>query len=244
MTRAEIVLRQPPGRPWGSANVSVFCVKLEAYLRMTATPFRAEPGDPFGSPSGKMPFAVIDGETVADSQIIVERLEAAREEPLDAWLDEDGVATARLVRRTLEEAYYFVLLWLRWADEDGYATTAPAFRALMPPIVGHLAVPMIRRGLVKSLHAQGTGRHAKAYIHEMGMRDLDAVARVFKGPFLLGERPSTADAVVFAFLETTLGFPCPSPVREHLRQKTALVAYHARLRERFWADAGLGPLPS
>jgi glutathione S-transferase len=244
VTLPEVVLRQPPGRPWGSANVSPFCIKLETYLRMAGVPFRAEPGDPFGSPSGKMPFAVLGGETVADSQVIVERLEAEHGEPLDAWLDDERAARARLIRRALEEAYYFVALWLRWGDDAGYAVVAPTFRALLPSAIAWLAVPVIRRGIVKSLHAQGTGRHPAARIHEMGKRDIDALARVFEGPYVLGARPSTCDATVFAFVEITLGFPCPSPVREHMAAQAPLVAYHAMMRDEYWGDAGLGPLPS
>ena len=244
MTLPEVVLRQPPGRPWGSANVSPFCAKLETYLRMAGVRFRAEPGDPFRSPSGKMPFAEIGGETIADSQVVIERLEAEHPTPLDAWLDDAQAARARLVRRMLEEAYYFVALWLRWGDDEGYATVAPAFRALLPAAVGWLAVPMIRRGIVKSLHAQGTGRHTRERIHEMGKRDIDALAHAFEGPFVLGARPSTCDATVFAFVEITLGFPCPSPVRAHMASITPLATYHAMMRETYWADAGLGPLPS
>ncbi len=231
-----IVLHQPATRPWGTPNMSPFCCKLETYLRMAEVPYTAVAADFRKAPKGKIPFVTLDGELMGDSQLIIEELERRLgSRALDADLSPRDRALGRVVRRTLEEAFYFCGLYFRWKADDGYAVLAPEFKKMLPAPL-RIAMPMIRRATKKKLHAQGTGRHTAEEVAAMGAADRAAVAELLGDrPFLLGDRPRTPDATIFAFLEGVLGFPLESPVKAAAAHPN-LVAFRARVRERWWKD--------
>jgi glutathione S-transferase len=232
-----IVLHQPATRPWGSPNMSPFCAKLETYLRMADVPYSTVPVDFRKTPKGKIPFVVLDGDRVmGDSQLIIEELERRLgDRALDAGLAPRDRAIGRAVRRTLEEAFYFIGMYFRWKTDEGYAILAPEFKKILPAAF-RIALPMIRRSVKKQLHKQGTGRHTVEEVAAMGAADLEAVAELLGDrPFLFGDLPRTPDATVFAFLEGVLGFPLESALQVAAAHPN-LVAYRARVRERWWKD--------
>jgi glutathione S-transferase len=138
-----------------------------------------------------------------------------------------------MVRRTLEEGYYFVGLYQRWGRDEAYAITRDAFKKFVPG----LAIPFVRRMQMKKLHHQGTGRHTMDEAMAIGAADLDALAELLGDrPFLLGDKPRTIDCTLFGFLESTLGFPLDGPLRKRGESHANLVAYRKRIRDRWWAD--------
>lgn len=233
----EITLHQPPTRPWGTPNLSPFCIKLESYLRMAEIPYKPAGFGRGQAPKGKIPYVLLDGKFLGDSHLIIAELErrltAAGKRALDDGLSARDAATGHFVRRTLEEAFYFVGVYVRWKTEEGYATTREEFKKFLPGIV----VPFVRRSMHKKLHEQGTGRHSYDEVMAMGAADLDAVAELLGDrPFVLGDAPRTVDCTVFAFLEASLGFPVDTPVKLRGLGHANLVAYRKRLRERWWKD--------
>lgn len=233
----EIILHQMPTRPWGTPNLSPFCAKLECYLRMADIPYKPAAFGRGESPKGKMPYIKIDGQLLGDSQLIIEELERrlAKEgkRPLDAGLSARDQAIARLIRRTLEEAYYFVGMYNRWKTDAGYKIQREEFAKVVPKII----IPLIRRDIVKKLHHQGTGRHSVEEATAMGAADLDAIAEILGDrPFVLGDAPRTVDATVFAFLEATLGYPLDGEIKKHAAGHANLVAYRKRIRDTWWKD--------
>lgn len=236
-----LVLFQPPGRAFGMANLSPFCAKLECYLRMKELPHEVRAGSVRDAPKGKIPFVQLDdGTRMGDSQLILERLErdhaALGREPLDAHLDARQRAVGRLVRRTLEEGTYFIGMWHRWHRDEGWVALRPEFEKILPPPI-RVLLPLIRRQVKASLRAQGTGRHSLDELTAMAVADWDAVLEVLgDGPYLFGDRPTTCDATVYAFADAMLSFPAPSPMRDALRAKPALVAYRDRVRKRWFPE--------
>jgi glutathione S-transferase len=232
-----IVLHQPPGRPWGTPNLSPFCTKLETYLRMAEVPHAVVAADFRKAPKGKIPFVTIDDKLVGDSQLVIEELERRLgDRALDAGLGARDRAIARTVRRMLDEAFYFVGMYFRWGTDDGYAILAPEFKKVLPAPF-RVLMPVIRRGVKKSLHKQGTGRHTPDEVAGIGAADLDALSELLGDQdFLFGKAPRTVDASVFAFIEGIAGFPLDSPLKRHLQGKPNLIAYRDRVRARWWKD--------
>ena len=233
----EITLHQPPTRPWGSPSISPFCAKLECYLRMAEIPYQPAAFGRGEAPKGKMPYVRIGGHVIGDSQLIIEELErrlaAEGKHPLDEGLSPRDAAIARLVRRTLEEATYFIGMYARWKTDDGYAIQRDEFKKWVPGII----VPLIRRDIRKKLHHQGTGRHSFEEVSAMGKADYDAIAEILGDrPFLFGDKPRTVDATVFAFLEAMLSYPLETPLQKHVQGLANLVAYRQRIRARWWTD--------
>src|SRR6185312_9087855 len=135
----EITLHQPPTRSWGSPNLSPFCAKLECYLRMAEIPYKAATFGRSEAPKGKMPYVRLDGKLMGDSQLIIEELErrlaAEGKHPLDEGLSARDHAISRLLRRTLEEAYYFIGMYARWKNDDGYAIQKQEFKKFIPGFI-------------------------------------------------------------------------------------------------------------
>jgi glutathione S-transferase len=234
---SELVLHQPPNRSWGAPNLSPFCAKLETYLRMTDVPYKLGPFGRSNAPKGKVPFVMLDGKYMGDSQLIIDELERRRaasgKEPLDAGMSVQDAATARLVRRMLEEALYFVGMYQRWVHDEGYCATAGEFAKFVPRI----ALPFVRRMQRKKLYEQGTGRHTFDEVMAMGIADWDAIAGTLGDkPFLLGDKPRIVDAGMYGFLEGTLRFPVDTPLTVHVRGTANLVAYRDRIRAQWWKD--------
>jgi glutathione S-transferase len=235
---AELVLHQMPGRPWGTPNLSPFCAKLETYLRIAAVPHTTAPADMRVAPKGKVPYVRFDDRTLmGDSQLVIERLEAAAgDQALDAGLSAHDRAIGHAVRRMLEEGFYFVAVYLRWHEDEGYEVLTPEFKKMLPAPL-RMIMPLIRRSVRKTLHKQGTSRHGREDVVAMGIADLAALAELLGDrPFLLGDQPRTVDATVFAFLEGVLGFPRDTEVQARARSHLNLVAYRQRVRERWYKD--------
>ena len=234
----DLTLFQPPTRPWNTPNLSPFCIKLECYLRMAEIPYKSAAMQRTKAPKGKIPYVELPGgKLLGDSQLIIEQLErdltAEGKLALDAGLSARDVATGHLTRRALEEGYYFVMMYMRWKTEDGFAATREEIKKFVPGIV----VPLVRRDIRKKLHGQGTGRHTEAEVIALGGSDFDACAELLGDrPFLLGEKPRTVDCTLFAFLEGVLGFPVDSPLKARISAHANLVAYRQRIRDRWWKD--------
>ncbi len=222
---------------WGLPNASPFCMKVENYLRMSNLPYRTVSVlNPAKGPKGKLPFITDNGQTVADSSFILDYLKATHGDTLDAQLGEAERAQALALQRLLEEHLYWCAVHDRWAVDENWAFTKPAFFGALPPAVRDLVAALARRGQLKELHGQGIGRHTREEIDALGKADLTALSHVLAGkPFFLGDRPTSLDATAYAFLANLLWVPIDSPLTRHARALQNLTAYAERMKQRYYA---------
>lgn len=216
------------------SSSSPFCIKLEAFLRMAGLQFETKVALPTAGPRRTVPWIDDDGTVVADSQLAIEHLVKKHDLKLDEKLDDTARVTGHAVRRMLEEATYFGILYLRWIDPAGWEAYKPVIRPLLPPVVGGPIVALVRRGIRDRLNKQGTGRCEAQEINAMLMRDFDAVAELLGDkPFLLGDQPTSHDATVFAMVTALISFPVASAAKNHVDGK-ALGAYRDRFAARIF----------
>jgi glutathione S-transferase len=225
---------------WSLTDLSPFCSKVEAYLRMAEIPYRGVVGDPRKAPKQKLPV-LQDGELlIPDSNAILAHLESTRGRPLDARLSPHQQAIATAVRSMIEEQLYFLVVYLRWKSDAAWAIYQPVFIEL----AGQLGVPGFMRGFVsnqvrkqmlRALHGQGTGRHTPEEIVTIGKGLIDSVAELCEGPFYFGAEPSTLDATVYAFGESLVQAPFEGPVKDHAARR--LGSYLDHVRARYFAPA-------
>lgn len=222
--------------PVEGVNASPFCAKVEVYLRLRRIPHRVVIDPPFKGPKGKLPFIVDDGRIIADSGAILAHLEASRPDPLDAGLDAAARTTAHLVRRTLEESLYFVMLFDRWAIDANWPRVRDGFFGMIPGALRPLVTGLIRRKILRDLKGQGTGRMTVAEVHARGVADIEAVAEALgTRDFLVADRPTTIDVTLHAFVDNLLAAGFPGPLREAARGAAGLVGHHARMTARLGA---------
>jgi hypothetical protein len=166
------------GPAWGTPDISPFVVKLETYLRLAGIPYESKPGDPRKGPKQKLPYVDDDGALLGDSRLIIEHLEARRGVSLDAHLSPKQRAVAAAFQSMLEEHLYFVIVYERWQLDANWQRYLPTMRQILSgavpgPLTGVVA-GIARKQMLKSLHAQGTGRHTP---EEVGRIEIASSAR-------------------------------------------------------------------
>jgi glutathione S-transferase len=216
-------------RAWKAPNTSPFCTKLETYLRMADIPYQLAPADrPFGrSPRGKVPYILFEGQLLADSSRIIAHLKERLGDVLDGNLSAAQQALGHLVQRTLEENSYWAILYQRWHDDANWEVTRRVlFGSMMSAPLSWVIPDLSRRRVLGTLFAQGTSRHDRSWVLGGLKRDISAVSlQLGDQPYLFGERPSSFDAVIYAFTSSIwktpfgaeLGAP-PANIGAHLER--------------------------
>ena len=221
---------------WGLPNASPFCMKLETWLRMVNLPYEAKSvTGPPKSKSGKIPYLERpDGTLLSDSSLIIETLTGEHGVRLDEGLSATERAQGLLLQRLFEEELYFHLLYDRWYDPAGWQITAPAYFDGLPWFVRKVVVPVIRRQLMAAVRGQGIARLSADYRNKKGIADIGAIAATLGDrEFFLG-RPTTTDAIAYAFLANCLWTPVRSPTSDSVREHQNLVSFCERMKERYW----------
>jgi glutathione S-transferase len=218
---------------WGLPNVSPFCLKLETYLRLAGIPYTVKVTTSMGrTPKGKLPFIIDGSETVYDTSLIIQYLKSKYGDPLDKQLTLDQRALGVALQRMLEEHLYFAMTYSRWVDPNYY----PAFIGTIfgkLPVFAKLFVPaLVRRQVRKQLWQQGTGRHTPEEVYQFGIEDINACGQILGSKtFLFGEKPSSYDVILYAFLEEIIIPPINSPLQSAVNHRPELVAFCTRIRK-------------
>lgn len=225
---------------WGR-NISPFTLKLETWLKIAGLPYQVVPTrNPGHGPKGKLPFIEDeDGTRVADSSLIIRHLERTRGLDLDAGLSETERAQALALQRLFEDHLYFIGVWNRWIDPDGWRATEPALFGFLPPGVRQVVPPLVRRRVRRDLVGQGLGRHSQAEQYAMGRADLAAVSTLLgERRFFFADRPSTTDAIAYGCLANLLLVPVETELKRIGASFLNLVAWTQAMDRRFAAGFG------
>jgi glutathione S-transferase len=216
-------------------NISPFALKLEAWLKLAGLPYQVVAiRNPGQGPKGKLPFIEDDdGQFIADSSLIIEHLSRTRGVDLDAGLEPGQQALALALQRLFEDHLYFIGVWGRWIDPEGWATFGPAVFAGVPPPLRQIVGGLVRRRIRKKLDAQGIGRHRQDELYAMGRADLEAVSTMLADrQFFLADRPTTIDAVAYGFLANLLLVPIEGEPKRIAGTFANLVAWTEAMERR------------
>ncbi len=201
---AEVTLHQFAPDP-GTESGSPFCVKVHRALAFKGVSYRPKT---VGSPGelkrlnpgvSKVPVLEWDGELVADSTRIVRFLDAKVPDPPLEPTDAAARAQCRLIEDWADEALYWFPVYMRWQVLSNFEPFAERAFGFMPAPV-RWVVPkfVIRRGVLASLHGQGTGRLTVEQLMQRLEENLQMIEGLLgEQPFLCGERATAADISVF-----------------------------------------------
>lgn len=225
------------GPQFGVADPSPFVLKIDAYLRMTGIEFETSPDfeNLRKAPKGKLPFIEDGSETVCDSFFIIEYLRNKYHPSLDEWLSDEQRGIANLVIKSLDENFYWCIVYDRWISEDNWAVVKKAFFGGMPFPLKHIVPFIIRRNVKKALYTQGLGRHNEAEIKAISEHTLESLSMLLGGkPYFFGEQPCTLDAVAYGFLAQLTLTDFESPMDELAKKFENLVRFCERVQERYY----------
>lgn len=227
---------------WGLPTTGPFALKLLAWLRLAELPYElVHLDDTRKGPKGKSPWiedpAVGDHPLVlGDTELIIRHLRDSRGVDPDAWLDDRQRATALAWQRMIEEHLHQVYEHELIVQDAGFEHFRTLFDAL-PVLVRGMLASYMRSHFRKQLQARGVGRHSDDEIAAMGIADVDALVTLLgDGPFLLGERPCSLDAVAYGFLAPMIYSELPTPTWSHARSQPTLRAWADRLRKTWFPD--------
>jgi glutathione S-transferase len=223
----------PPA--WNLPNASPFCLKLETYLRLSDIPYQIKTiYDPRRAPKGKLPFIIDGDKKIADSGLIIDYLKQTYGDKLDQALSPVQRATAIAVQRLLEDHLYWIVFHSRWADPTGWSEVKNEFFRGMPAPMKWVVPELIRKKFMKVLHGQGTGRFTDDERFMLGKADIDAIVILFaKQPFFCGDKPTSIDCCLWAFLTLLINTPVRSQIQDYVKSLTVLTDYDARMRQQF-----------
>jgi len=233
----KITLYQTP-MAWGTPNLSPFCFKLEAYFRMVGMAYDVKMAELAKAPKGKVPYVELDGQLMGDSQFIIEHLQKKHGDTLDANLTPEQKAVGHTIRRMLEECTYWYIVYMRWVDEAGWRAYTPVVETMIPKVTGGpVPIAALRQKMLGILHDQGTGRHNVDEVQKLAKEDISALATLMGNkPYLLGDAPTSFDAVVYSFLVSIIANPVDSEFKQHTLSQENLVRYCTRFKSRYFAN--------
>ncbi|GMT21620.1 hypothetical protein PFISCL1PPCAC_12917 [Pristionchus fissidentatus] len=196
-----VYLYQFPGTPTCS-SLSPFCIKVEAYCRLHNLKFERRNTYSLRGSNGLLPFIELNGEQIADSQIIVKRLTQIFK--LKAYPDEQTTALGHAVDRMFENHTFKLMLRTRVAVLDKLlafvaAPKVPAFLLpIIAPLGGYFAGNMLTGRIASSI-----GKFTDAEYDEMLKNDLTQLQTILgKKKFLVADEPTAVDCTAFSHFGT------------------------------------------
>lgn len=231
----KVILHQfPPGKDIPS--LSLFCLKLETFLRLNKIPYENQYGFKLGK-KGKLPWIEYQGERKTDSNLIIDYLTEKFDVHIDDELTDEQHAIGRAVQAMIEENSYWGLTYNRFIDNYN------EYKRILAPTTGggigfNVGVKMTQRKVRTSLEGQGLGRHSKEEIYAIIEKDLKSVSAILgEKQYLLGDKVSIVDCTVFSFFANVLWCGLDSPMSQYVKENaTNLVAYCDRIKDECWPD--------
>jgi glutathione S-transferase len=158
--------------PAGVMSYSPFCLKVHHALRLAGLPYQRQHGgrpDAWRAynPTGQVPVLLVDGRPVRYSTEILRWLVDGGHlgGPPEAWLWED----------LADSALNGFVVAARWADPQNWKRTREAYFPGMPAPLKLFIPSLLRRGVLRSLHARDIWRAGPERCWDRYKRLLDAL---------------------------------------------------------------------
>lgn len=227
------------GRGLGMYDPSPFVLKVAAFLRLADIDyvFDGNVNHLSKAPKKKLPYIDDNGNKVCDSTFIINYLKRCYAPNIDDHLSAQQQATAVLIGKSLDENFYWCLLYFRWIDNDAWPNVKAALFGKMPFPLRKIVPPLARRGASKQAFNQGISRHSKEEVLTIAKQTLDALSVIIgDNPFYFGDKPSSLDATVYAFLAEVILVDLDNDFTRLARQYTNLSEYCQRIEQRYFAN--------
>jgi glutathione S-transferase len=235
-----MTLHQFP-RTWGIPNLSVFCVKVETYLRINKLPYEIVESLPLKGPRGKLPYLVDEGHKLSDSRLILNYLKTKYGDNDQALLSLEQQGIAKAYQRLLEEHLYWSGMVTRWNySEENWQTTKQAIFGGLPPVARDLAAVLYRMKIKSQIKGHGMGRLNLDEMFGLAKEDIDSLANFLANKtYFMGDKPTSLDACAYGVLVNTLACPIESPLKDYALSKQNLLDYCRRMQAEFFPELGL-----
>ncbi|EGT38867.1 hypothetical protein CAEBREN_05569 [Caenorhabditis brenneri] len=190
-------------------NLSPFCMKIEILCRVYNIPYEIVESSMARSRNGTLPFIELNGEHIADSDLIELRLRQQFKIPsLPADQEAQSVALSRMADNHL----FYILIRYKTAVDAFYETLFGLVN--VPSAFVPLLTPLVRAVFGNKVYSRSVGAIGDFEPHELDEllhRDLKVIQDSIKGKFLFGDKITPVDATVFGQLASVY-----YPFRNHI----------------------------
>lgn len=219
-------------RGFGQFSLSPFCVKAAAYLKLSGLDWtRRDLDDPRKMPLAKLPVLNAEQRLIPDSHNIRRYLES-RGAVFDADLGDTQRAQSHALIRMAEEHLYFNLVLDRWGDDRVWPTIRDVYFAKVPALLRRPVADGLRRKLLRGLSTHGIARFTPGERLARVEEDLRAIQTcLWQGPYLMGNRPCSADLSVGPMLAAIRATPVATPLARRVAEDAQLSDYIDRLED-------------
>lgn len=219
----------PPA--FGLRNPSPFCLKAEMALTYLNLGFEIIPSIELNkAPKNKMPYLIIDGETLADSELILDYLDEQTQGGLYGKLTPQERAIGVAFSRLADDHLYWMGVASRWLDDDWFPNVVDGFFGGVPKLLRGVIANSARRTMAKTYHLQGLGRHTLEEQKAFARKDLQAIADVVsKHDYIVGGRLTVFDFAVASMLSGMMQNEPATWFSKIANGFPSLVAYVARV---------------
>lgn len=225
------------GTYFGLPDASPFCIKGLTLMKMSGLPFETKRMNFRKAPKGKAPYLVDGSQLIADSHFIQRHLETVHGVDFSVGYKPEQITHGWAIARMLEEHFYFLSMNIRWMRDENFWKGPYQFFADAPAPIRPLIARIIRKKVAKTHNLQGLGRHTPEERLELAKGDLDAIESLLKkNRFLLGDRPSAADASVLGFLWTAECKHFNSEIGDEIRSRPVLMNYLREMQKLYFPE--------
>jgi glutathione S-transferase len=210
---------------FGVADNNGYGLKVFAFLRLNAVPFRHEAiFDASAAPRGQLPYIVDDGEAIGDSDTIIAHLIAKYRLTMDAALTARQRDTSHLITRMLDDLYW-VMSYSRWKDERFWPSFRDALRREHPSLT-EAGLRKAQEFNFQRYYFQGIGRYAPDAAYARGLADLSVLANLIPGKgYVHGEAPTSIDTGIYGFIANIYFYEIETPLKQFVTAHENLVGH-------------------
>lgn len=211
-------------------NASPFCAKLELFLTYYQIPFKIEAALPMHGPYKKIPFVEYQGETLGDSELILQRI--IKDFNIDLGLTAPQLALGRAWQQLLEQHLYWVIVYSRWVPEDSWIKLEAAFFSGLKWPLRPMIAKQSRKLAKKNLYSQGIGRFSLEQVLQTGRADLKALNdHLAVNQYICGETFSYFDLIAYATIKNINSQQMKTALTSVIQEFQPLLAYQQRIEK-------------
>jgi len=228
-------------------SISPFCLKLESWLKLHGIKYQnVDHKCKFRSKKGMLPFIELNGEEIADSNIVIETLSKKFDKSMPAQLSQDQKNVQHAMIAMVENHLHWTVVYWKSKDVDnilkGYKLnlqSAIGSKAPASLLNFYFKYTFCRKGM-KKVRSNGMGAHTAEEIEAFGKKDLQTLSEMLGDKeFFFGDEPAMLDLVVFSHVAQLVmvdkEYACP--LRDYLEADCKnLVGLVNRMKDRCWGD--------
>ncbi|TKR69912.1 hypothetical protein L596_022003 [Steinernema carpocapsae] len=217
-------------------NLSPFCLKVHTYLKAHKIQHEVVSTYRLRSSKGLLPFIELNGQQVADSQLIL--LQLQKNFGIKENLTNEEAAVARSVDRMIEGSTFFPIIYPKMIYNGDKYLHHDTSGLPLPGFITNLIAKKFVKMAKARFAGMGYGRFSQEELKNVLRRDLEAIDAILGDKkFLFGDKPVTPDFTLFGHLATAYYLPYRQPVGDFLDDDFPRILNHMkRMRAHYWPE--------